>query len=541
MPQVIKTQPTGAYTEGSQNIGAVIFDKPQYDTMQVAMKVNDDLENLALRRAAQAEKQKAESAKLVADLNFDSKGAFPDDTDYFKQGAEKLKQQVTDLYGYPTNSAEYNKKLQEAELAKSWMQSDVNESAKQWEQYKDSWAKFNPEKHDQKKFNEWNAKVRLARTPEQRRELFKESPLVDRVGNFQQMLGERMAKGLYKPTKVEKSAYDPIKGTVIESTEEYTPQNIIDNARAIISGDEDMLESAQKGLNELKAKSSLLYDQINNEAKQLGIDPVELYTRKQLQNSVNKKFELKNPAWSPAQEAAAKYEYDQKKEEGMVNFVIEQGGNLLNGNPESFTIGGVTPKGFEEGQFNWDTPIYSDQFQGWKAGNFTVRTPLTDDNGNVVGEDLQSKPNYVLGWKYEKGVPYIKTDESQTYAGQKVGGKQVDQSGWVQADRTDIERIIAANSSDPSKAIERYRTKLIKEKAYPRKQAQPQQTVPQVKVTEQAIVKKPTEKTVEKTSTIKIGNKSYGVAKQTKGYQLSRDGKKAKITYIDGTTEIINL
>lgn len=40
---------------------------------------------------------------------------------------------------------------------------------------------------------------------------------------------------------------------------------------------------------------------------------------------------------------------------------------------------------------------------------------------------------------------------------------------------------------------------------------------------------------------IKIGNKSYKVSKQTKGYQLSKDGKKAKVTYTDGSTEIITL
>lgn len=40
---------------------------------------------------------------------------------------------------------------------------------------------------------------------------------------------------------------------------------------------------------------------------------------------------------------------------------------------------------------------------------------------------------------------------------------------------------------------------------------------------------------------IKINNKDYPVSKETKGYQLSKDGKKAKVTYSDGTTEVISL
>ena len=498
MPQVVKTQPTGAYTTGGQSIGAVIFDKPQYDPATIALKVSDDLDNLAKEKAIEAAKQKAESAKLVADLNFDSKGAFPDDTDYFKQGAEKLKQQVTDLYGYPTNSAEYNKKLQEAELAKSWMQSDVNESAKQWEQYKDSWAKFNPEKHDQQKFNEWNAKVRLARTPAERRDLFKESPLVDKVGDFQTLLGERMSKGLYKPTVTETAVTEPVSGRVgTKKVEQYTDDDIARNASAIVNGDSDMSESAVKGLDDLKNRSKLLYDQVVSDAKTAGIDPLEMFVRKQLKNSNNIKMGFENLAWNPAYTASVQHAYANKDVNDAVNFVVEQAGNLLNGKPESYSIGGektekiigqtpMTP--VVEGKLS--VPI-SDQFQGWKIGKYTVDEPQYANGQPVLNADGSqvtkkvAKDNTVLSWKWDNGTPYIKTEETLYNAGGYVAGNKVDAEGWKPANQTDVERLIISNVApgQQTKAIEAYREKLTKEKAYKERTARPQEMVGQTKKT----------------------------------------------------------
>ena len=39
---------------------------------------------------------------------------------------------------------------------------------------------------------------------------------------------------------------------------------------------------------------------------------------------------------------------------------------------------------------------------------------------------------------------------------------------------------------------------------------------------------------------IKVSGKSIPLTKKAKGYQLSKDGKKIKVTYEDSTTEIIN-
>lgn len=491
MPTVVKTQPTGAFTTAPRSIGAVIFDRPQYDPQTIALKVADDLDAWGKRKQAEAEKKKADSAKLVADLNFDDKGAFPDDAEYFKKGKEELINSQIGLSRAESDTPQWNDTRRKAELTKGWYESDVNESAKQWEQYKDSWAKFNPEKHDQQKFNEWNAKVRMARSPRERMDLFKESPLVDRVGDFQTMLGERMSKGLYKPTVVEKSAPDTIKGTVIESTEKYTDDDIIRNASAIVNGDADMVESARKGLEQLKSRSSLLYDQVVEDAKQAGIDPLEMFTRKQLRNSVNSKFELKSPAWSPEQQQAAEYNWGKKDTEGMVNFVVEQGGNLLNGKPESYTIGGEMVSGGAQltpetsVTFAGQTPLKSDQFQGWSMGKYTV-TETTGEGDNAVSK-IVPKDNYVIAWEWRDGKPYIKTDETVYAAtnGTGVGGKPVDKQGWKEANQTDIERIIISNVA-PAKAqeaVERYREKLQKEKAYKERTARPQEMEGQTKKT----------------------------------------------------------
>ena len=61
--QVVKTQPTGAFTQGGAGIGAVIFDRPQYDPQTMALKVQSDLDNWGKQKQAEALLKKKQNDK----------------------------------------------------------------------------------------------------------------------------------------------------------------------------------------------------------------------------------------------------------------------------------------------------------------------------------------------------------------------------------------------------------------------------------------------------------------------------------------------
>lgn len=209
--QVVKTQPTGAFTEGGAGIGAVIFDKPQYDPQTMALKVEGDLENWAKEKQAEAAKKKAETDKLIADLNFDDKGAFPDDVDYFKEGKNKLIEAQAKLDGTDPNSPEWNKNYREAQRVRDWYKSDVTSSSEQWGEFKKIKEQFDadPNKYDKDKFDQWVAAVRVTRDPQKRSELFKINPLQAPKEQLEDLTVEMIKKGkdagVISPTNVKRS------------------------------------------------------------------------------------------------------------------------------------------------------------------------------------------------------------------------------------------------------------------------------------------------------------------------------------------------
>lgn len=83
--QVVKTQPTGAFTQGGAGIGAVIFDRPQYDTAKIAMQVSNDLDAWDKRNKQEAANRQKQYQKLIADLDFDTTGVLNNDRPRIKE------------------------------------------------------------------------------------------------------------------------------------------------------------------------------------------------------------------------------------------------------------------------------------------------------------------------------------------------------------------------------------------------------------------------------------------------------------------------
>ena len=483
-------QPSGSMlpNQASSRVGAVIFDKPTLDAAQVQRNVDEDLDNFARRKAAENAKVVADKNALIADLNFDDKGVFPDDKGHFQEGKNKLIEANQKLYSLEPNTQAFRDAEKEAKRLQGFYASEAVQSAQQWEQFKKIDDDFNktPEKYNVPKYKEWASRVRLNQNPEARNKLFQEQPLVPKIGNFQQMLGERVTKGLYKPQETEKEVRTNQGRVGVEKSVEYTPQNIIEYSQAIMSGDEDMTESAMKGLEDLKANRKALYDKIKDEATQLGVDVLELYIRKQLKNSFTKQKGLSNLAFDPKETAAFSFGLGEEKEDDGMRFFVEQLGNLYNGAQGSYTVGGedfsinLTPHTTLTGQ----SAKYSDQFQGSSMGKYVVDEITRDPDGKPVKDPTTgnyvtkkvTKDNIVLGWKFINGKPYIQTEETIYNAGKKVGGVPISSDGWKQANQTDGERLITANVA-PSKrleAMEGYRRLLTQSGAYDQYKARPE-------------------------------------------------------------------
>jgi len=179
MPQVVKTQPTGAFAQGRGGIGAVIFDKPQYDLSTIQFKVADDLDNWAKDKAIEAKRNKKAVNALIADLNFDEKGIYDRDAEYFVEGKRKLIDAQAKLASLQPETPEWNKAYYEAKNERDKYQTLARASVNQKEQIKIAVDEFSksPEKYDADYFQNWLANVRLEGDPLARTKSFEKSPL----------------------------------------------------------------------------------------------------------------------------------------------------------------------------------------------------------------------------------------------------------------------------------------------------------------------------------------------------------------------------
>jgi len=479
------------YQSGNQSgVGAVYFDKtiePLALHLQNLKELDGGDDFWKMQKLKQAEDaQKAKLAEdIVKDLAVNPNGAMSEDIENIIKPSiasvtEKYKNIVAKYGGDMakiSRSPEYQALRGELNDIKGtiYSSSDNSKNILKWA------SEYDPAKYDPQSLANIG-ELRSAASPADRNAKLQAmggSPLVEIKPQFFQELGARREKGLYKPSEREVSVFDNKSqryGT--QKVTEYTPQDLDRNSQAIFFGEPKMVRAATQDFNLLANKSPALRDQIVLDAQKAGVDPIQQFIRKQLEDSQAVKSDYANLAWSPWQQQDAQ----NKSEEGFVNYVIEQGGNLLNGNEEIYNIGGgsvdekaqITP-GISV-SVKGNKPVYSDKLQGMVGGAFSY--PTVDANGNNI---MTSSPNVVLSFKYIDGKPYIKTTETvykkNSGSDEYAPNVPIDDEFFKPATSADIEKIIAANSKDPSTAIEKYRTSLIRQKAYPEKVAKPEMTV----------------------------------------------------------------
>ncbi len=225
-------QPSGSMlpNQASAGVGAVIFDKPQYDPLTVQMRVNAELDDFAKQKQAQAEKQKADTAKLVADLNFDAKGIYDQDNDFFIDGKRKLIDANAKLYSLEPNTQAFRDAEKEAKRLQGFYSVEAQASAMHKDMLANAIKDFDPTKHDKKYFDEWIVGMRTAASIEARNKVAGKNPFMPIQKTLEEktlrLFDEAQKAGLVKPIAV-KQEYGRTpdgEGILIEK-EEILPEN----------------------------------------------------------------------------------------------------------------------------------------------------------------------------------------------------------------------------------------------------------------------------------------------------------------------------
>jgi hypothetical protein len=378
MPQVVKTQPTGAFTQGGAGIGAVIFDRPQYDPQTMALKVQGDLENWAKEKQAEAAKKKAETDKLIADLNFDDKGAFPDDVDYFKEGKNKLIDAQAKLDATDPNSPEWNKNYREAQRVRDWYKSDVTSSSGQWGEFKKIKEQFDadPNKYDKDKFDQWVASVRVTRDPQKRSELFKINPLQAPKEELEDLTIEMIKKGkdagVISPTNVKRSYGKTPTGEdiMIEQTELFPEEKRVSIAADWISNNGKIKDAV---LEKFSAAPQSDIDYYTQKASQLSqkygknFKPYDIWYSDSIEKYDTQGEKSTQLGYSPERQQEAQYKWGEgKKLQNQGAGLLEAVSGAFQGKPQYLqpikTYAGYDAVGIKGlSGYNIGTYTYSDK------------------------------------------------------------------------------------------------------------------------------------------------------------------------------------
>ena len=341
--QVVKTQPTGAFTQGGAGIGAVIFDKPQYDPLTISMKMQSALERWGEKRQKEAELEKATTEKLVADLKFDQKGIYDRDEQYFIDGKDKLLDAQQKLLSMPKDSPEWKKAYYDTRNLQEKYKVEVEASKTQKEAIKAALDKFytDPKKYNGKKFNEWLANVRVASTPMEREKALGvnpfEEPKVGLVEATNDLLKKGKESGYIAPQKVTREWGKTPEGerTMIEITELLPEQKRYELAKNWMAD-----ERVSNGVNEEFTKLPDVAKQyyIDKATQRSNKDGTVYSPQEEFYGSWLETYNIRNSqesgmGYSPMQQANADIYKSMKEEEREGAYLLTAIASAFNGDP----------------------------------------------------------------------------------------------------------------------------------------------------------------------------------------------------------------
>jgi len=439
----------------TEGIGAVYFDKT-VDPLTLHLSNLKQLDEGQRRREAAKKDQLNLTAKLVGDINPDTKGIFDTDGGYFQEKTKQLYDKYSQVLsqGYHPENPAFNEIYGKMQYEKKALENDVQVSKAQKELFTKlmgALAADGGKKYDLEKTNANIARFRM-QPFEERKTMDLSKLLVPAKGNvptLDWMAQQLKSKDnvLAKTTKqVPITHPDGTKG-YMETTEwtdiapkqnadgTWTDGGDIQKHAANMANVPERVEVAVEEMGKLPDGQQ---EEIKRQADMRGVNPAQVYFEQTLRRVNTRAEKAHEGKFDPYYVQGAKLWGQRQKDADSARYLAEQLDALSRGEvnvygPENvgYTFDVFAGKAPERNQVK-----YSDALTNISAGKYPAQ--VIDDYGNPIPGKKEAKDNLIYGWKFVNGKLKVKT--SQSSAKMKVKS----------SDGSDIEVPVYDNKYNPA-------------------------------------------------------------------------------------------
>lgn len=441
MPQVVKTQPTGAFTTGGQSTGAVIFDRPQYDPTTIALKVADDLDTWSKERAAEQDKARKEISELTKDLDFTvekGKGMLPSVAAAFEsQREDAIKAGMeAEKIGYKSGvgSPEFIEAKTKLNMAKNRMLRTYNDGVAGFEMVK----QYANKEYDKQKTDLEQVPVKLAKTlaipylnPNGEVNKDWESSVMGlqappRLPTMEEDVMENLQDaekaGALKPetVKFEKTTIDPVSGDAIQIEKTTT----MPDAKAKLMAESHLADPRKsnrvKGVwadmesrvdaNGKNIDPTYLY--YTNEAAKTGDNPMALWLSQKYKGYAVDREQRNSLGMPYASKKELDLKYGREEDRDLAAPLLEKADAMIQGAPQYLSVG--------------------EDFYGNKVPKIEELKGMNLGKTNIGDKTV---PDEVLDNYYVKGTPndrfgviYVMTNSSYSNEYKRVSEKFIEEN-----------------------------------------------------------------------------------------------------------------
>ena len=405
-------------------VGAVVFDKPQYDPLTIQMKVMGDLDDWADKKRAEQAAVKQEIDKIA---DFSIKDILDKDTDYFLQGKNKLIDAQAELGKYKYGSPEYKLALENAKRERAKYELGVEASIMHRKRLEDYAAKFDPSKHDQQTYLDWVKRMVEAPSLEERIKISSESPLTPKKSTLEELtLGlfkDAKGAGLIEPTKIKKEygRTPDGEGILIETTEVLPEEKSLDFAQSWI-GNANVKDQVFEKYSQLSESEQQYYlkraqelsQQYSKEDNPKVYSPYDVYYSQTVLDKYNTLQKTQTQlGYSPQQQQKAQYEWsavqqDPKKVgEGLVKLIS----GIKQGKPQYLQPAKLAYGG------RYVNAVRAKGLNGYRLGTYQVK--------DEISQKVQILPNEIKDvLRMPDGRIMVMTSETYNREYERVGGDE---------------------------------------------------------------------------------------------------------------------
>lgn len=404
----------------TSGVGAVIFDYPNAQPLDMLLKANQDIDNWQKQKAAKAMLDAKERAKMFADIKFDSKGALAQDiSEVITPAANDAFEYAAKVFSLDPSSPEFRQGMVELKRKQANVQFLINESVNHKEQFAEVNKPLDPTKVDVDETNTLAASARILPLPERIGFLKKTGSIIKpKKESLDEIIIAGTKEATTHPTTIGLDV-ENIKGHYVskETTETLPYEKSAQLASGWINnnykGFKDKIYNkfsdwmlAGTDANGMPAdpNAAFYYDKAQKFTGPNGekYTPQELYAADQIYKYNAKNIERKGIGADAYQQEAAKraagFDADAREGGALVDLIS----GVFQGKPQLYKPKKVVINGQEK------DAVVTDALNSYKLGTFPVTGK--DIDGNVGVENVDN--NILETIRSADGKIYVKTTET---------------------------------------------------------------------------------------------------------------------------------